>query len=345
MYKVAKLKKEDRKDLFDKYIADFGGTPAIVEKDFWVSLMLDYLFNKCKYKDSFVFKGGTSLSKCFNIINRFSEDIDLTLDYKLLGISKNKLYEDRSNNAQKKYVENLKLQLNTFIRDKLKPCLEKDFEEILGNKPVFVIDKNEIGVLNFYYPNVYDVFSTGILQCIRLEIGALAELTPNVTKEISPLIASMNNKFINRYKFKVKTISPEKTFWEKVLILHQEANRPLTKIENGKEVVNNIPKRYSRHYYDVYKFSQTKYKNSAKEDKKLLKQIIEFRNKFYHYSWSKLNDALNGSLKLVPSKERIKELSKDFTSMKEMINDKDIKSFDDLIDKLKALEKELNNKK
>lgn len=85
MYSVAKLSEQDRRILFRNTSQKTGLNEAIVEKDFWVCLTLDYLFHRCQWKSAFTFKGGTSLSKCYNLIKRFSEDIDLILDWRILG--------------------------------------------------------------------------------------------------------------------------------------------------------------------------------------------------------------------------------------------------------------------
>ncbi|MBQ7275887.1 MAG: nucleotidyl transferase AbiEii/AbiGii toxin family protein [Bacilli bacterium] len=115
MYNIAKIPLLDRKDLFETYSFKYGITGEIVEKDFWVTIMLDYLFNKSEFKDVFTFKGGTSLSKCFNIIDRFSEDIDLILDWNVLGIEDEDLYSQRSKTAQLKYIQNVEENAMGFI--------------------------------------------------------------------------------------------------------------------------------------------------------------------------------------------------------------------------------------
>ena len=84
MYSIARLPEDERRILFRNTAQKMGLNEAIIEKDFWVCLTLDYLFHRCKWKDIFTFKGGTSLSKCYNLITRFSEDIDLILDWRLL---------------------------------------------------------------------------------------------------------------------------------------------------------------------------------------------------------------------------------------------------------------------
>ena len=100
MKTVARLSAEDRSDLFRNTANRMQMSDAIVEKDFWVCFTLDYLFHRSPWKDSITFKGGTSLSKAYHLINRFSEDIDLILDWRILGYSLNEPWEERSNTKQ-----------------------------------------------------------------------------------------------------------------------------------------------------------------------------------------------------------------------------------------------------
>ena len=333
MYNIAKLSDNDRDVVFTKYAYEYGVSKAIVEKDFWVTLILDYLFHKCKYKDYFIFKGGTSLSKCFNIIERFSEDIDLILRWDIL--TDDNPNNNRTNRQQDIYNKNINQLAANFIKEKLMPEMINDFNILLGQKSDFQINENEAQVLNFNYPRLYND-DAGILKFVRLEIGPLAALTPTEDVKISPLISKLNLKIMNKNETIIKTVSPERTFWEKILILNQEAHRPADK--------RMLP-RYSRHYYDVYKISLTKYKDIAYNSLELLTQVREFKKKFYPSGWAKYDLAKPGTFTLVPSEDRIKELRVDFSNMKEMINDNSVSSFDDLLIYIKQLEKEINNLK
>ena len=80
MRNIAKINERDKIALFTNTAAKMGLTDAIVEKDFWVCFVLDYLFRRSKWKNDIAFKGGTSLSKAYGLIERFSEDIDIILD-------------------------------------------------------------------------------------------------------------------------------------------------------------------------------------------------------------------------------------------------------------------------
>ncbi len=341
MYRIANLSPSDRKQLFDTYTLKYGTAQEIVEKDYWVTLMLDYLFHKSEFKNVFTFKGGTSLSKCFHIIDRFSEDIDLVLDWSFLGVSDDELFAQRSKTAQTKYNQTVEQSAIEFIAKRLLPSMQRDFQLILRDEPKIETNPDDGHIVNFYYPNVYNAQKAGLLQCIRLEIGPLAEKVPSVTRTVAPMISDMNVPIMTLTETPVRAISPERTFWEKVLILHQEAHRPqFKKDKNGNVVSNPIPRRYSRHYYDVWKISQTEYKNIALNDLELLDRVIRFKKKFYNYSWDDLENARPGNIVLIPGENRIEELRSDFISMKEMINDASIESFDELVFLLKGLEKE-----
>jgi hypothetical protein len=100
MYNFLRLAENERKTVFLNSAQKMGMHEAVIEKDFWVCLVLDYLFHKNQYKEHLAFKGGTSLSKCFSLIKRFSEDIDLILDWRVLGYSANEPWRDRSKTKQ-----------------------------------------------------------------------------------------------------------------------------------------------------------------------------------------------------------------------------------------------------
>ena len=126
MRNIAKINERDRKALFHNTAAKTGMTEAIVEKDFWVCYMLDYLFHRCAWKDNIAFKGGTSLSKAYGLIKRFSEDIDLILDWRVLGYGMGEPWEQRSNTKQDAFNKEANARAEVFLRDTFLPAIVSD---------------------------------------------------------------------------------------------------------------------------------------------------------------------------------------------------------------------------
>lgn len=133
--------KDDLRAIINNTVLKTGISESVLEKDYWVSFVLEYIFMHEKWKNLFTFKGGTSLSKCFGLIDRFSEDIDLVLDWTALGYEKEEPWKDRSNRGQKEFNEELDLKTIIFIREKFQPCIEKDFRNVLGANVEFLIDE------------------------------------------------------------------------------------------------------------------------------------------------------------------------------------------------------------
>ena len=330
MNKVAKLSNDERQILFRNTSQKIGIHEAIIEKDFWVCFMLDYLFHKCKWKDAFTFKGGTSLSKCYNLIKRFSEDIDLILDWRVLGYSKDEPWIDRSNTKQDRFNKEANERAEVFIEEQLLPVIIADISEILGEQANLYIDDSDRQTICFAYPKIFN--NEGILQIIRLEIGALAAWTPSKEKVISPYVTEIYPHVFEQPITTILTAAAERTFWEKVTILHHEANRP----ENL-----DMPKRYSRHYYDLYCIAHSENKIEAFNNLELLKKVVEFKMKFYPRKWARYEDAIPGTIKLMPPSYRIAELEKDYISMSEMMFG-EYPTFVELVRYIEELEKEIN---
>ncbi len=331
MYKFAQMTDKDRDFVFNNVAVKKGLTKAIVEKDFWVCLTLDYLFNKFQYKNVLTFKGGTSLSKGFNLINRFSEDIDLILDWTVLGVNKLEPLQERSNTQQDNFNKSLNEKAGEFIKSKLLEDLKIGLGKLLNTDIDVRIDEKDNQIINFYYPKLYS--TDALLQFIRLEIGPLAALTPSEQVKITPYVSEIMSSVFEIKSTNVLTVSPERTFWEKATILHREANRPQEK---------TMPMRYSRHYYDLYLIGKSKYKDKALNDFSLLDKVVKFKTKFYRDNWANYDETLNHNFKLVPPEYRIAELEKDYKQMQEMLYG-NIPTFAEIIAYLKELEKEINN--
>lgn len=331
MREFATLPQEDRADALIVAAQEKGMHPAIVEKDFWVCWMLDYLFGESAFKDSFAFKGGTSLSKGFNLIERFSEDIDLIFDWRLLGYGIDEPWEKRSNTKQDAFVRQINEDAALFLREELMPEMQAYLDRQHIANASLRIDKDDPQTLRFFYPQSFS--DDSILQEIRLETGALAAWTPTTVAHISPYIAEEFPTAFAQPETSVLTVSPERTFWEKVTILHKEAFRT-----NGR-----FPSRYSRHYYDLYKLAHSGVKTRALNDAILLKSVVDFKMTFWRSNAARYDLCVPGTLKLMPPKDSMHLVEQDYASMRNMIFG-DAPAFDELMLEISELESEINNR-
>ena len=324
MNKIANLPKQQRTELFSETATLMNTTNSIVEKDFWVVWTLDKIFSDDRLNKILMFKGGTSLSKVFNLIGRFSEDIDLILDWRLVS-NENPLNVQESKNKQVRFNEQINDNAKEYIKNILLPIISENLS------PLCTCSMAEDGFsINVKYPNAFD--DNYLRPEILLEIGPLASWLPSDSFEISSFAAQEFPQVFEKTKCTVNTIVAKRTFWEKATILHHEANRPLD---------SAMPTRYSRHYYDLAMMAKNEVKDEALVDLELLKNVVEFKQKFYPRIWAKYEEAVPGTLKLLPPEFRLDSLEKDYKAMQNMIFDKYI-SFDEIIEILGNLEKEIN---
>lgn len=327
MYQIANESIENRQALFRNSAVKMGVREAIVEKDFWVCFLLELLFHRSPYADHLCLKGGTSLSKGYKVIDRFSEDIDLILDWRLLGYSQKEPWKPRSNTKQEIFDEEMNGKTETYLADVFMPGLERLTKEYV-EEPIQFSIRNDRQTVRLAYPNLFQ--DSYVVQEIRLEIGALAAWTPLEEIAIQPYAADYYPDAFRRPETVIRMVQAKRTFWEKATILHREASR----------TDSALPARYSRHYYDLYKLSRTRVKQQAFEDLNLLAEVARFKDKFYHCGWAHYEDATPGRMKLVPSGETTALLEKDYDLMQRMIFGEHV-AFDEIMEGLQSLEAEL----
>ena len=299
---------------------------AIIEKDFWVCWILDYLFHDSPWKNSLAFKGGTSLSKAYGAIERFSEDIDLILDWTLLKYSEAEVFKDRSGKKQDVFREEVNSRLVSLLKNEFVPVLESDMRARLSDK----IGIAQEGKLIFVeYPRSFS--NEAIRPEVILEIGPKGLAIPNEQRSIGPYSASAFPRLFTVPAILVRTITAERTFWEKATILHREAHKTDEK---------NLH-RVSRHYYDLYRLGQTPILDRALDRIDLLEEVVGFKMRFYRCNWAKYEAAKPGSFRLLPPDSNLPALKRDYESMREMLFGA-VPSFDEVLTGLSALEAKIN---
>ncbi|MBU4212632.1 MAG: nucleotidyl transferase AbiEii/AbiGii toxin family protein, partial [Verrucomicrobia bacterium] len=270
-----------------------------------------------------LFKGGTSLSKVFRLIERFSEDIDLVLDW--TEVTQENPRAARSVSGQDAFNQELLRRAHVYLRETFLP----EVRLLVDGVCEAAIEENP-EVVKIKYPAAFP--SDYLRAEIQLEVGPLAAWVPNAEYEIRSYAAEALPTVFHRPECRVRAIKAERTFWEKVTILHHEANRP----ENSPQ-----PAGYSRHYYDVCRMAQTRVKTDAFADLDLLSAVAAFKDKFYHRGWARYDLAKPGTIKLVPHEHVRKAVVKDYEGMRMMIFG-ECPDFRDIVEQLRALEAEIN---
>lgn len=304
----------------------------ILEKDFWLCLILEYLFTESPWKEQLSFKGGTSLSKCFNVIHRFSEDIDLILDWRALGYGLTTPWEERSRSQQIKLNKEIGLKTQAYLAETFAPTLAEALSLRTTIPHHVEVEEESIQTVTV----TYEPLTQGhgyVVPTVRLEIGPLAAWTPCETVYISRDLDAVLDEDL-RKKIPITTVRPDRTFWEKASILHDEANRPET---------SSMPQRYSRHYYDLFRLSQSIYKQQAFENVYLLEKVMAFKEKFYPRGWAKYHEATLKGIRLIPDRYRFEAIKADYAAMQsEMFAGVTPPSFEEVMEGIAALEAEIH---
>ena len=325
MESVARLSRDERRELFAETAARKGMTPAIVEKDFWVCWTLGRLFAHPDLSRVLMFKGGTSLSKVFHLIERFSEDIDLILDWRVVVGEEDPLAK-RSATKQEAMNKTIDDKAADYIANQMLPMISDVVEPVCSCE----LAADDPHALNVIYPAA---FSDAYLRPeVRLEIGPLAAWMPSDNFRIQSYAAEAFPRLFKQPDCAVQAIRAERTFWEKATILHHEANRP----EGSPQ-----PLRYSRHYYDLAMMAAAPVKAAALADLALLADVVEFKQRFYPRGWAQYDRAKPGTFKLMPSGQVLAAVEKDYAQMRNMIFGR-YPAFEEIMAVLQDLEDEIN---
>jgi len=312
--KIARMPARQRADLFGETADRMGLSGAVVEKDFWVCWVLKQLFSIEAFSGRLLFRGGTSPSKIFHAINRFSEDIDLAVDYAALGFTR--LRDPRRQGLSRSRQTKLLAEMirdcqryvgNDFIREFRNRC-----EAVLGADRSWSagIDGRDPHIVRFHYPAAIAARLAYIAPQVVLELGTHAEFIPRGEFSIRPFAAEEFPGFFAEAVVRVTALLAKRTFWEKATILHAQYHRG-----SGKPV----QARYSRHYYDVATLSQTPIKKEALADLQLLRDVVRHKETFYPAAWARYDLAVPRTLKLVPAGAGISALKQDYREMETMI--------------------------
>ena len=324
------IENEEKIAIFNAVATEKGMKPFAVEKDWWVSRTLEIIFSM-DIAQHLVFKGGTSLSKAWKLIQRFSEDIDLAIDREYFFKS--------DKDWEKKEITALRKEASLFSTgvffDKLKEeFLKKGFNGLVFKVIEAKDSDQDPRIIEIYYPNLIAQPSEYVLPRVQIEIGCRSLREPFSVQTFGALVDEVyaDRDFAEPF-FQVPTVNPERTFLEKIFLLHEEFHRPQEKMRVD---------RLSRHLYDVYQLSKAGVSDKAINDKELYETIVAHRYKFARIGGVNYNNHNPKTLNPVPPPELMDDWEKDYAKMLEdMIYEEEKPTFADLIENLNILRMQL----
>lgn len=331
MDRFLKLSDENRLATFNKAETEIGLSEDIIEKDFWVCWILKELFLLDEIKDHLTFKGGTSLSKVFKVINRFSEDIDVSVERTYLGFKDDKDPANATPKQAKKLIEELGVACQHFVSNELFNRLNDIIISKIGKTNwKLEIDKNDNDgqTILFYYPKITTKVSEYIKPLVKIELGARSDHWPVGMQKISPYIAEVLPEALKNMDAEIRVLNIERTFWEKATILHKYAH---------------YPERQSRHYFDFYCLLNSDGKVKALSKIDLLDKVAAHKTLYFKSAWANYNSAKQGTLKLIPGDKVKSAMEVDYKAMSEMFAG-DIPEWKTIMSLIQEFEKEFNRK-
>lgn len=323
------------------HIATQKGLPlVVVEKDLWVTILLHILFGKNGSK-GILFKGGTSLSKGFNLIDRFSEDIDVTFSIDTLKEHYSKFtnpweYFDEGNDWSNKKLErelsNLKEIGQKYTDEILFKIVEDELNKITQLN--FEISSHDEMTLYIHYPKLLEEEEYGgsyVKPVVKIEAGVRSARVPTIEKEIDSFFEQVLG---NSDPIKVNILRPDRTFWEKVTILHAEnsRNEPI-RIEKRNHM--------SRHIYDLVKLYNSEFGNMAIHNLELLADVVRHKSTFYKDNRADYDNATPQNIKIVPTYELNQSFKIDYEDMAKSMIVGNAPSYEELIITLEEIKSKI----
>jgi Nucleotidyl transferase AbiEii toxin, Type IV TA system len=330
----------ERRDLFLGAAARLGTAVQNVEKDFWVCWTLDALFNGLPAGGPrLLFKGGTSLSKAFGLISRFSEDIDITVfrddlgqrveaaDLDGLSGKKRRARLDAIRDACQNYIAGpLSAQFNEVATASIpggRFRLEADPDDKDGQ------------TLLFWYPAVTAAEGGYIRAAVKIEAGAKSALDPHIAATVTPYVAT-DLPDLDLAVGNVTTVQPERTFWDKIIILHG-----LRQWYDRRQELRHEGQRVSRHYYDIHQLAQAEGAPAWQADHGLAADCATHARLFFGSPDLGLESATAGRFTLTPDTAMHDALGRDYAAMSGMIFG-DIPPLDTVLASVASLQEAIN---
>jgi len=312
-----------------------GISAKAIEKDWWVTLSLKLVFNT-PYAKHFAFKGGTSLSKGWQLIDRFSEDIDISLSSEAVGIA-------YAESPSKTFVEQLRRAGCSFTSTELMEALKAEFRNNEVPENLYSIEAEPVrpdmpdtdpqtlyvNFVSLFDPNPY------LPDRVKIEFSIRSLKEPSIKRSMrSLLVTHFSNENYIEGNCEVLTILPQRTLIEKMLLLHEEYNRD--------ERAKMRTERMSRHYYDLFQLSRQDFSTSTLQNNEFIEEIIEHRKYYSRLKRFDYTTLKRGSIRIMPSDDILKSLELDYEIMRAEMIYGNPPTFEEIIQAMKNLQNEIN---
>lgn len=313
-----------------------GISAKAIEKDWWVTLSLKLLFIS-PYARHFAFKGGTSLSKGWQLIDRFSEDIDISLSSEAVNIE----YAEK---PSKTFVEQLRRAGCFFTSNELMEALKTEFRNSQVPEILYSIEAESVRSdmpdtdPQTLYVNFISLFDPKpyLPDRVKIEFSVRSLKEPSVKRGMRSLLVTHfpNENYIEE-NCEILTIQPQRTLIEKMLLLHEEYNRD----ERGKMRTD----RMSRHYYDLFQLGRQDFSSATLKDNDFIEEIIEHRKYYSRLKRFDYSTLKRGSIRIIPSDDVLKALEQDYEIMRAEMIYGHPPTFEEIIQSMKNLQDEINS--
>ena len=343
MSQLARMSAEEREAVFTETGVRQGIHPFHIEKDYWVCWTLSQLFTSNDIAPHLVFRGGTSLSKAWGCIRRFSEDIDLAMsrNWRMSGAPIEAPDPDASSSAQERHLKQLRRQCREVIEQAIAPYLIERMGQIAEDADERIVMEDlkkarDPFVILVRYPATKLLPPSDYFKPqVKIELSGRAEGMPAAVRTVEPYVTQeFPGVEPPGRQYEIRSVRPVRTFWEKLALIHEHNVRPERKAPG---------ERYSRHFYDLHQlWNEEKIGATLEEHLPVFDTVMQHRASAFSYNWVDHRSLKPGELVLHPPEEEVAAWRNDYRKMESMFFGEAL-SFSELLATLQHIEAALNN--